>query len=299
MFRALGAIALLIDFIGALLLAWYITSPLAQIRNSARRYAQGDLNARVGRVHFGRATEIVTLAIEFDRMSERIKVLVEGYKSLIRDVSHELRSPLARLRVSIELARTQDPPSIETTLDRIEGEANRLENMLRQTIELAKLQMASPVKNELVSLDLLIKEIVANADYEGATRDCRVLLTDVDTVSIKGSHEALYSAMENVVRNALRYTDSGTTVEVSLKRDGPNQVILRVRDHGPGLSEQEITQVFEPFYRTRSARAQCNDGVGLGLAIVRSAVEVHNGKINARTLKEGGLEITITLPIDQ
>lgn len=297
MFRALGKIMLVTVAVGALLLAWYITSPLAQIQRSAHRYAQGDLDARVGRLKFGRATEIVALAAEFDRMSERIKSLVDSYKSLIRDVSHELRSPLARLRVALELARTPDPPATDITLERIESEANRLENMLRQTIELAKLQMATPLKYEPVSLNLLLDEIVANADYEGAARDRRVVLTETETILTRGNHEAIYSALENVIRNALRYTDSGTTVDVSLKRSGPHRAIIRVRDHGPGLSEQEIARVFEPFYRTNSARAQCEEGTGLGLAIVRSAVQRHKGEISVRTLKEGGLEITISLPI--
>lgn len=295
-FRVVGGIGAAIGVIGALLLAWYITSPLARIQSSAYRYAHGDLDARVGRLPFGRATEIVALAGEFDRMSERIKRLVENYKSLIRDVSHELRSPLARLRIAIELARTPDPPATDTTLDRIESEANRLEHMLRQTIELAKLQMAAPLENEPVALKPLLEEIVANADFEGGTRGCRVLSTDIEAVSVMGDYEALYSALENVVRNALRYTKDGTSVEVSLKRSSPDRVSICVRDRGPGLSEQECERVFEPFYRTRSARAASNDGVGLGLAIVRSAVERHHGSICARNREEGGLEIAIVLP---
>lgn len=279
-----------------LLLAWYVASPLQRIRTSTRRFAEGDLDARVGRIRFGRSAEVVALATEFDAMAERIKALVESHRRLVRDVSHELRSPLARQRVALELARDGDAAQVHASLDRIECESDRLEAMLAQALELSRLETQAADANDQVALDALLEDVILNADYEGAPRGRKVVLAERTHLVLTGSHAALYSAFENVIRNALAYTADGSTVGVRLLRTGDEARIL-VRDHGPGVPEAELARIFEPFYRTDSARTRSSGGTGLGLAIAYRAIARHGGTIIARNADGGGLEVTIALPL--
>ncbi len=281
----------------SLLIAWYVAAPLQRVRASARRFAQGDLDARVGRIRFGRSAEVVALATEFDAMAERIKVLVESQRRLVRDVSHELRSPLARQRVALELARDGDPAHISAALDRIECESDRLESMLAQALELSRLETADFAMDDRVELDALLDDVITNADYEGAPRGRKVALSERTHLQLRGSHRALYSALENVIRNALAYTSDGSTVAVRLLRAGDRARVI-VRDHGPGVAEADLARIFEPFYRTDSARTRSSGGTGLGLAIAYRAIARHRGTIRARNADGGGLEVSIELPLE-
>jgi len=282
----------------SLLLAWYVAAPLTQIRNSTRRFAEGELDARVGQLRFGRSAEMTALASEFDNMAARIKALIDSHRRLVRDVSHELRSPLARLRVALELARDGDDAQVHGSLDRIESESGRLETMLSQALELSRLETQQRAAQDTVALDQLLEDVITNADYEGAPRGRKVVLADCQRQVVTGSSDALYSAFENVIRNALAYTQDGTTVTVRLLHDSRDArcVAISVRDHGPGVPESELARIFEPFYRTDSARTRSSGGTGLGLAIARRAVEWHGGSIVARNAEGGGLEVTIRLP---
>lgn len=293
-------LALLVSTLVSGLLAFYVAHPIGRIRSSMRRFAEGDLDARVGRLRFGRSTEMTGLAGEFDRMAERIRALVENNRRLVRDVSHELRSPLARLRVALELAREGEPAEARRSLDRIEREADRLEAMLAQAIELSRLETAQEARRERVALDELLGHAIHNAQYEGAPRERKVTLTASAPIRLQGAPDALYSAVENIIRNALAYTADGTAVEVSLQRDPADPALARivVRDHGPGVPEDELVRIFEPFYRTDAARTRSSGGTGLGLAIARRAVVNHGGHLIACNADGGGLEVTISLPVD-
>lgn len=292
--------ALVVSTLVSGLLAYYVAHPIGRIRGSMRRFAEGDLDARVGRLRFGRSTEMTGLAGEFDRMAERIRALIENNRRLVRDVSHELRSPLARLRVALELAREGDPGEARRSLDRIEREADRLEAMLAQAIELSRLEIAHEPRRERVALDELVDHAIRNADYEGALRERKVVPTATAPIRLEGAPDALYSAVENIIRNALAYTADGTTVEVGLLRDPADPALARivVRDHGPGVPENELVRIFEPFYRTDAARTRSSGGTGLGLAIARRAVVNHGGHIIACNADGGGLEVTISLPVE-
>jgi len=292
------ATGMIVSALFSLLLAWYVAAPLTKIRASTRRFAQGDLDARVGELRFGRSAEMTALASEFDEMAARIKALIESHRRLVRDVSHELRSPLARLRVALELARDGDDAQVHASLDRIESESARLEGMLSQALELSRLETKRGMAQDTVALDQLLEDVITNADYEGAPRGRKVVLADCERQVLTGSRDALYSAFENVIRNALAYTQDGTTVTVRLLRDArdPRFALVTVRDHGPGVAEAELKRIFEPFYRTDSARTRASGGTGLGLAIARSAVEFHGGSICARNADGGGLEVAIKLP---
>jgi two-component system sensor histidine kinase CpxA len=290
------AVAMAVSALVSLLLAWYVAAPLQRIRASTRRFAGGDLDARVGPLRFGRTTETSALATEFDAMAERIKALIDSHRRLVRDVSHELRSPLARQRVALELARGGDVAQVNASLDRIECESDRLEAMLAQALELSRLETANVEMHDHIALDALLEDVITNADYEGAPRGRKVALLDTTRIALTGSHQALYSAFENVIRNALAYTTDGSAVGVRLQRVGANAV-ARVRDYGPGVPEAELGRIFEPFYRTDTARHRSSGGTGLGLAIARRAIEHHGGTISARNADGGGLEVVIELPI--
>lgn len=292
-------VAMIVSALFAMLLAWYVAAPLTRIRASTRRFAEGDLDARVGRLRFGRSAESTALAAEFDAMAERIKALVESHRRLVRDVSHELRSPLARQRVALELARGGDAEQVDAALDRIECESDRLEAMLAQALELSRLETATVAARDSVALDGLLEDVITNADYEGAPRGRKVVLAGCERLQLIGSHAALYSAFENVIRNAIAYTADGSTVSVRMQRD-PAQAdtaVVSVRDHGPGVPTADLARIFEPFYRTDSARTRSSGGTGLGLAIARRAIERHGGSIVARNFDDGGLEIVIRLPL--
>ncbi|HEY0232023.1 MAG TPA: ATP-binding protein [Dokdonella sp.] len=292
-------VAMLVSAAFALLLAGYVTAPLTRIRDSTRRFAEGDLDVRVGRLPFGRSAEITALASEFDGMAERIKALVESHRRLVRDVSHELRSPLARQRVALELARGADASQINASLDRIECESDRLETMLSQALELSRLETATVAAHDDIALDTLLEDVITNADYEGVPRGRKVVLTECERLNLVGSHAALYSAFENVIRNALAYTADGSAVSVRLNRaaDNLNFAQVSVRDHGPGVPAADLARIFEPFYRVDNARTRASGGTGLGLAIARRAIERHRGSIVARNAEQDGLEVIIRVPL--
>jgi len=188
-------VAMIVSALFSLLLAWYVAAPLQRIRDNTRRFAEGDLDARVGRLRFGRSAEVTALAAEFDAMAERIKALVESHRRLVRDVSHELRSPLARQRVALELARGGDGSQISASLDRIECESDRLEAMLSQALELSRLETATGAAHDNVALDALLEDVITNADYEGAPRGRKVVLAECERLLLTGSHAALYRSM--------------------------------------------------------------------------------------------------------
>lgn len=289
-------IAVIISALVSALLAWTIVIPLNRIRRSTRRFAEGDLDARVGSLSFGRSYEMTALASEFDRMAERIKGLIDNNRRLVRDVSHELRSPLARLRVAVELAREDDADLTRRSLDRIEREADRLDSMLSQAIELSRLETNVASRSEAIDLVALLEDVIANADYEGAPRGRRVEFVERADAIINGSREAIFSALENIVRNALAYTADDSAIEVGLGRDR-DEALIRVRDHGPGVADAELQRILEPFYRTDAARARSSGGTGLGLAIAMSAIGKHGGSLRASNAQGGGLEVEVRLPI--
>ncbi len=292
------ATALLLSALASLLIAFYIASPLRRIRASARLFAAGDLDARVGRLRFGGSEEMLALAAEFDYMAARIKELVEGQRRLIRDVSHEMRSPLARLRVGLELVRQKSDATTQPQLDRIEHEAEQLEHMIGQAIQLSRLETTAPVQVENVRLDLMLNDIVADAQFEAQAAKRSISIVVTNPVQVQAEAELLHSAIENVIRNALHYTIEGTSVEIHLDAVSTPDIHarIRVRDHGPGVDPADCERIFEAFYRTDHARQRASGGTGLGLAIAKRAIERQRGWVLAKNIAGGGLEIEIHLP---
>ena len=279
-------------------LAWHLTSPVRKLRAATQRLATGDLTSRVRIGDKGRGDEIADLVRDFNRMAERIERLVTAQKQLVRDISHELRSPLARLSVASGLARREAPPSTTAALDRIERETERLNEMIGELLTLSLLESGSEhFENAPFDLAELVDEVVRDADFEAAAGDRSVLFDSDGPLMAPGNREMVRRALENVVRNGVRYTEEGTAVEVRLERDGSEWVEIRVRDHGPGLPPEALTEIFRPFYRYAEARDRQSGGTGIGLAITERAVHLHAGEVRASNAEGGGLLVVIRLPI--
>ena len=282
------------------LLAWSLTSPVARLRHATQRLAAGDLTARTGAPVKGRRDELAQLMRDFDRMAERIEALMEAQSRLLKDVSHELRSPLARLSVALGLARQRATPEAESALDRIELEADRLNQLIQRLLTISRLETGTDgIRKARLSLRELVEHIAHDADYEGQGRSCRVFAEPTDEYPVEANPDLLRSAIENVVRNAVRYTAQGTTVEIRLERrigDQGEDIIVRVLDSGPGVPDEALEQIFQPFYRIDDARNRQTGGAGLGLSIADRAVRLHGGRVRASNRPEGGLEVEIRIP---
>lgn len=277
------------------LLALYLTSPVKKLKTVVQSFAEGNLEARVTPELGSRRDELADLGREFDHMAERIAALISSQKRLLADISHELRSPLARLTVALELARKNINPKGIASLDRIEMESERVNNLVGQLLALTRLESgAERVPPEMVVLDELVQQVVDDANYEAKPLHKQVKAVQLDSCQVRGSVELLRSGIENVVRNAIRYTGEGTAVEVSLT-SRLDSAMVTVRDHGPGVPETDLGHIFEPFYRVSEARERTSGGVGLGLSIAERTVKLHGGTIRAANAQDG-LLITIELP---
>ncbi len=290
-------VGVLIGALVCLMLARYLTAPIERLRRATEAYAAGDLSQRVAPSLGNRRDEIVDLAAAFDRMAERLSALMFSQKHLLRDVSHELRSPLSRLQVALGLARQRAGADSAPELDRIEREIERLDELIGQLLSLARLESdTQPPAPESVDLRELLQTVVSDAALEAHARRCTLRLEKCVPATIQGNPQLLHSALENVVRNAVKYTPEGTAVTLAMTRDPQRWLEIRVYDHGPGVPEDMLTRLFEPFVRVGDARDRMSGGYGLGLAIAERAVRLHGGDISARNQPGGGLAVTIRLP---
>lgn len=292
------AVAIVVSGFICYLLTLYLTAPILRLQTAARQMAAGELSARAPGKMERRRDELGELVRDFNTMAGRIESLVASQQLLISDISHELRSPLARLTVALGLARQRANSDTAAQLDRIERESERLNDMIGKLLTLARLGSASaPPEVTDVDLQALVREVVEDAHFEAQERSVGVQLSSEQTCIVKGSPELLRSAIENVIRNAIRYTTEHTSVEVTLRCDSePSIAVITVRDHGPGVPDNELSNLFRPFYRVATARERTSGGTGLGLAITDRAVRVHGGNITARNVADGGLILEIKLP---
>lgn len=276
-------------------LARYISSPIVKLSLATKQLAGGDLHTRVAPEIGNRGDEIGKLSKDFDEMAERIESLILSQKRLTRDVSHELRSPLARLNVALELAKQKGSPETHGLLNRIEREGKQLNDMISQILTLSKLESQSETI-EMRNLDLckLVEKVVADANFEAAANGKKVEIVQESDCRIYGNENLLRSAVENVLRNALRYTKDVVNVSVAKNK---TQIHVKIRDFGEGVPEAELENLFTPFFRVAEARERKSGGVGLGLAIAEQAVGTHKGKISAKNAVGGGLEVEIKLPV--
>src|SRR5216110_1090417 len=296
------AIALGVSGAVCYFLARYLAAPVDRLRLATRQLAAGDLNVRVLPALKGRQDDLGLLAADLDTMAERLRLLLEAKQQLLRDVSHELRSPLARLQLALSLARREEG-AVERNLERIECEAARLEALIARTLKLVSLERpVHALERSSVDVGELLRAIVADVAIEADAQGCLVQVRAQGPLPVWGDPELLRSAFENVIRNAVRYSPADGLVGITAHRlagEGhqADRVEVVIRDQGPGVPEQELGRIFEPFYRVDAARGHGRPGgEGLGLAIAARAVALHGGRIEARNLEAGGLSMTITLP---
>lgn len=294
-------IAILSSGLVCYFLAHYLTSPILRLRKAAQKLARGELSARAGAHESLGRDEMSQLVRDFDTMAEQIEKLVNAQSRLLKDISHELRSPLARLTVALELARQRTGPDAESVLDRISLESSRMNELIGSLTTIARLESGTGTLRKVpVQLEDILEEVSRDAAFEAQARNCQVETEILDELPVLGDPALLHSAIENVVRNATRYGREGTTVTIhaeKAQRWGVQDAVIRVADSGPGVPEDSLEKIFHPFYRIDDARGRSTGGVGLGLAITDQAVRLHGGSIKASNLPEGGLLVEIRLPL--
>jgi two-component system sensor histidine kinase CpxA len=300
---AIACIALVVSAFASWWLAQHLSAPIRRIQEGARALAAERLDMRGGhlRVSAGledRRDELAQLARDFDAMADQLRANRAAITQLLRDISHELRSPLARMRVALGLAR-QPGGDLERQMDRLEREVERLDGLISQVLKLARLQGAdAPFAREEFDLDEVIERVVRDANFEGAVKGCAVRLTGAARSRLNGNQELVSSAIENVLRNAVRYSPQGMPVEVSVVRpDTPaaaHGLSVVIRDHGPGVPAGELERIFEPFHRVAESRDRDSGGEGIGLAITSQVMRAHGGSARACNHAGGGLEVVLS-----
>jgi two-component system sensor histidine kinase CpxA len=274
-------------------LALHLTSPVRALQKAVERFGAGDLAARVGST---RRDELGQVARTFDRMAGRIETLLAAERRLLLDISHELRSPLARLGVAVELARSGE--NLDAQLNRIQKESDRLNALVGQLLQVTRAEGdPNSLRRDPIRLDELVAQLLDDAQIEASARGCDLQYARREPVTVEGDPELLRRAVENVIRNAIRYSPPRASVVVSLARRNGTAVV-DVRDHGPGVPEESLPRIFDAFYRVESDRNRASGGIGLGLSIARRAIQLHKGNIHARNAQPG-LEVELELPVAQ
>ncbi len=289
-------VLLLLTALICYLLARSLTSPIGRLRLATRKFAEGDLTTRIGTEIKGN-NEIAELAHDFDEMAGKIESMVGRQKDLLRDISHELRSPLTRLGIALELTRQQQTGVAQTKhLDRIELEAQRMNTMIGQLLNLASIENSSDeLSLQPFDLSKLLAGLVADANFEAKFRQCHVSLNAPEILVYLGVKTLLSQALENIIRNAIHYTATNSTVSVVVQPK-KHEITIQITDQGDGVPEESLTKLFAPFYRVADARDRQSGGTGIGLAIAEQAIKIHGGTIVAKNTSVGGLLIEINLP---
>jgi len=287
----------IISALMCLVIAHYLSKPIERLRKATNEMAGGNLDIRVGASIGNRRDEIADLVRDFDSMAGELRNQIVSERNLLSGVSHELRSPIARMRLALALARGSDPREREEMLDRIEQDAIQLDSMLERILTVARLENGQyKPKFESLSLNEVLDEVLDDARFEAAATDGTINYAGDAIVHVNGDPGLLRSAIENVVRNAIFYSGRGGQIEVRLRlADG--QAVLTVRDNGKGVPEETLPLLFKPFYRVDDSRGTTTGGMGLGLAIVRNAVAAHGGSVTARNVDPHGLEVEFRLPV--
>jgi signal transduction histidine kinase len=281
-------------------LAYHIALPIHRIQATARKVAEGDLKARVPASVSRRFDELAALAKDFNSMVGRLDILIQTQKNLLNSVSHELRSPLARINLSLAILKRRSMPESNDMFQRLDRDVARIDGLMGQLLTLSRLEAGlSSANREDVDFAQLVEETAADSNFEAQASGKSVSFRAKGSIILGNADpHALRSACENVIRNAVRFTQPGTEVEVVLEidRSAPEPLaLLSIRDHGPGVPEDSLEAIFQPFYRI-NGDSEANGGNGLGLAIVAEAIRLHRGNIRASNLVPTGLEIKIQLP---
>ena len=283
----------IVSLIFAALLAAYVARPIRRLRLALQDAAKGTLTPGLSADMGHRRDELADLGKDFDRMAQHLALLMEGQRRLLHDVSHELRSPLARLNAIIGLAR-QQPENLDDYLSMLERESMRMDRLVSELLTLSRLESGMVEEtNEAIDVSTLLHDVVADAQPEIDQAGCRIEMNDAGGALINGDPELLHRVFDNLLRNALAYASSGKWVGITQTATS-NEVIVRIEDRGPGVLSSDLDRLFVPFFR--GAGSAGKDGHGLGLAIARQIIDKHHGQIEAANRTEGGLRLTVSLP---
>lgn len=283
----------IVSVLFAALLAWYFAKPIRSLRTAFESVASGQLQTRIGASMGNRNDELADLGNDFDRMADRLESLLEAQRHLLHDVSHELRSPLARLQAAADLLR-QQPERATEFIERIERDTGRMDKLLGELLTLARLD-SGITGNVEETLDLrdMLAEITDDARLEAERKHCSIDLDENGALVVLGNHELLYRSIENVVRNAVLHSPEGGRIAISAQSKN-GRLHITIADHGPGVPESDFATIFDPFVRSGSGQSVA--GYGLGLAITRRVVEAHGGSVSATNRVEGGLVVVLEFP---
>jgi two-component system sensor histidine kinase CpxA len=286
----------IISAVICLLIAHYLTKPIERMRDATHQLARGNLDIRAGENLGNRQDEIADLVRDFDSMAGELRNQIQSERNLLSGVSHELRSPIARIRLALTLARNADEHERTEMFDRIEQDTVQLDSMLERILTVARLESGQqkPTFSEL-SLNQVIDDVLDDANFEAAAVGASITYHSSGEIKVAGDAAWLHSAIENVVRNALFYSGKDGKIDVRLELVN-GAAMITVRDNGPGAPENALPLLFKPFYRVDNSRGTSTGGMGLGLAIVRNTIAAHGGTVSAQNVKPHGLEISIMLP---
>ncbi len=279
------------------LIAHYLSKPIERLRDATHQLARGNLDIRAGENLGSRRDEIADLVRDFDSMAGELRTQIQSERNLLSGVSHELRSPIARIRLALTLARDADDDERSEMLDRIEQDTIQLDSMLEQILTVARLESGQhKPRFEQLSLNEIVDDVLHDANFEAAATGATIAFQGDNDIQVNGDAGLLRSAIENIVRNAIFYSGRGGKIEVRLSKENSTAVIS-VRDNGPGAPESALPLLFKAFYRVDDSRGTTTGGMGLGLAIVRNAVLAHDGSVSAKNVTPHGLEVELRLPI--
>ncbi|TXR54857.1 ATP-binding protein [Reinekea thalattae] len=286
-------LALLISGLMSLLLTWSLVRPIEKLGQSVRGLAKGDLGSRAGVSVSRRQDEIGELGRDFDDMADRIEALVSAQHRLLSNVSHELRSPLTRLQVAMGIVRQKAPEGLDRALDRIERESDRLEHMISEILKLSRFENElQHIDRQPLEVDDILRKVVEDARFEAEPRNITINDTLLNDLLMNADPQMLHSTFDNVLRNAIRFTPENGSIDVTMQQAG-NVLTVTIADQGPGVPEDKLERLFDPFYRLD----QTNSGAGLGLNIALQAVQLHGGTIRADNNSPSGLIVEIQLPL--
>ena len=277
------------------LLAWWFTKPIRILKKAFNDVADGKLDTRIRPAMGKRRDELAELGQNFDYMTVRISQLLNAQKRLLHDVSHELRSPLARMQAAIGLAQ-QSPDKTAKMLDRVERESERIDHLIGELLNLSRLENPTTENDDRQLFDLteMLLDIIEDARFEAQNKHIQIMHNAFDQINVFARPELIHSAIENVLRNAIKYSPENGVIQLTTEKLSRHWQIT-IEDQGPGIAEQDLQQVFQPFFRSRDNHQQ--NGIGLGLTIAHRAIEIHGGEIIAANRPEGGLNISILLPV--
>ena len=287
---ALIAVALLVIASVAWLIAGRIGKPIGELQRAVRNLAAGDIDTRVPESITRRRDELGQLANDFNAMAEHLNQLIKGREQLMRELSHELRSPLTRLQAALALAAARNQLGKDEQR-RVENEIAQMNKVIGEILRYSALDSSVSMKIRLVRIDRLLRRLVEVEEIEARSAGCSIELDSERDLEVAGDPELLNSALENILRNAIRYAPAGSVVSLKALRDG-GDICVSIRDRGPGVDEDQLERIFEPYVRNGGD----SGGTGLGLAIVQRVIERHGGSVYAECAAEGGLRMTARIP---